>query len=107
MNMRRALENLKEAGCHTAYVNGSFVTSKIEPGDFDLCWETHDVDAEKLDPVFLDVEPPRVAQKIKYGGDILPNTPSMQGEETALQFFQRDRSALSKGIVKLGLRQLK
>src|SRR5947209_15931952 len=36
--LREALGLLKFAGCRFVYVNGSFVTSKPEPADFDACW---------------------------------------------------------------------
>ena len=42
------------AGCRRAYVDGSFVTAKEVPGDFDGCWEAEDVDPDALDPVLLD-----------------------------------------------------
>jgi hypothetical protein len=42
--LRRAMEQLKIAGCRTIYIDGSFVTSKPDPGDFDACWDTEDVD---------------------------------------------------------------
>ena len=34
-----ALENLKNAGCGTVYINGSFVTNKVVPNDYDACWK--------------------------------------------------------------------
>ncbi len=37
--LRSALESLEGAGCRTAYVDGSFVTAKELPNDFDACWE--------------------------------------------------------------------
>ena len=37
--LRAALVNLKGAGCQTAYINGSFVTRKELPNDYDACWE--------------------------------------------------------------------
>ena len=37
--LRAALESLKSAGCRTVYLNGSFVTSKEAPNDFDACWD--------------------------------------------------------------------
>ena len=33
--VRRAAESLKEASCRTLYLDGSLVTSKNHPGDFD------------------------------------------------------------------------
>jgi hypothetical protein len=40
--LREALVALRDAGCCAAYVDGSFVTAKEEPGDFDgvgMRWE--------------------------------------------------------------------
>ncbi len=61
--LRAALEALKVAGCRRAYVDGSLVTSKEIPGDFDRCWEAAGVDPGALDPVLLDFRHPRTAQK--------------------------------------------
>lgn len=33
--LRLALEDLRRAGCSTVYLDGSFVTDKINPRDFD------------------------------------------------------------------------
>jgi len=52
--LRAALEALRVARCRRAYVDGSFVTAKEVPGDFDGCWEAEDVDPDALDPVLLD-----------------------------------------------------
>ena len=35
--LRAALDSLKAAGCKTVYLDGSFVTSKEVPNDFDAC----------------------------------------------------------------------
>ena len=35
----KALTNLKGAGCQTAYLDGSFASSKENPGDIDVCYE--------------------------------------------------------------------
>ena len=55
--LRAALENLKAAGCRTVYLNGSFVTSKDLPNDYDACWEEPGVDPEALDSVLLTFDP--------------------------------------------------
>ena len=65
-----ALRDLQAAGCRRAYLDGSFVTDKESPGDFDLCWDEDHVDWTKLDPVLLETRPPRVAQQARYRGDI-------------------------------------
>lgn len=46
-----ALTVLRDAGCQTVWINGSFVTAKAAPGDFNACWDVADVDPTRLDPV--------------------------------------------------------
>jgi hypothetical protein len=70
--LRRALESLRDAGCAQAYINGSFVTAKDEPGDFDACWEVANVDSQLLDPVLLDFSDRRRAQKAKFRRRAIP-----------------------------------
>ena len=101
------LRDLKRAGCHTAYLDGSFVTDKGVPGDYDLCWEMDTVDLNKLHPVILDVLPPRAAQKARYRGDILPNVTEAASGAPFLDFFQNNRvSGGVKGIVAINLEEL-
>ena len=47
--LKQALLSLRSAGCRQAYLDGSFVTTKEAPGDFDACWEASGVDASRLD----------------------------------------------------------
>src|SRR5574341_587117 len=61
--LETAARNLKSAGCKRIFINGSFVTSKEQPNDFDALWDIDGVDPEKLDPVFLDFSERRAAQK--------------------------------------------
>jgi len=35
--LERALHALRRAGCRRAYIDGSFVTAKQQPADFDAC----------------------------------------------------------------------
>ena len=42
------LEALASAGCRQVWLNGSFVTSKDEPADFDACWDIEGVDLNRL-----------------------------------------------------------
>lgn len=96
-----ALRSLQEAGCILAYVDGSFVTVKQEPGDFDACWGIAGVDPDRLDPVLLDFSGGRAAQKAKYGGELFPaELPEGRSGRTFLEFFQTDReTGGTKGIV--------
>ncbi len=42
--LQSALDRLRRAGCARAYLDGSFVTAKAAPNDFDVCWEMAGVD---------------------------------------------------------------
>lgn len=103
--MRAALRNLRAAGCTTVYVNGSFVTAKEVPGDFDACWECDGVDIRRLDPTLHTFDDSRAAQKDKYRGELFPNVRMRNRTCTFLEFFQVDRvTGRRKGIIVLDLR---
>ena len=105
--LRIALGMLRTAGCRRVYLNGSFVTSKRDPGDFDACWEMEGVDLPRLArsaPVLFDFRPGRRAQKAEYGGELFPIDPDDQPETNVLRAFQRDqRTGEPKGIVVIDL----
>ena len=103
--LRTALESLRNAGCQTVYLDGSFVSSKLEPGDFDACWDEEGVDLDKLDPVLLVFDDRRAAQKAKFGGEFFPaGWPADERDRVFLNFFQIDKdTGAKKGIVALDL----
>lgn len=107
-SLRRALEALRTAGCITAYLDGSFVTAKLVPGDYDLCWSMHGVDPTRLDPVLLDFSDHRKAMNAKYQGDLFPaEIPEGKSEKLFLNFFQTDKdTGTAKGVVLIDLRRL-
>ena len=106
--LREALVALRDAGCRIAYVDGSFVTAKEQPDDFDGCWDAMGVDAGRLDPVLLDFTHARTAQKERFGGELFPAIARADPESEALflDFFQRDRDGERKGIVQIDLEDL-
>jgi hypothetical protein len=106
--LRSALVLLKAAGCRTVYVNGSFVTAKDVPGDFDACWDVTGVDEDLLAPVFFDFSRRRAAQKAMFHGEFFPaQLPEGMSGRTFLEFFQTDReTGQPKGIVALDLGEL-
>jgi hypothetical protein len=105
--LRNALDALREAGCRRVYIDGSFVTAKVEPGDFDGCWEVEGVDPGKLDPVLLTFSNRRAAQKAKYRGELfLADARADPAGTRFLEFFQRDKDGNAKGIIALDLREL-
>ncbi len=109
--LQAALASLRQAGCMRAYLDGSFVTDKNEPNDFDACWEMVGVDFDLLDqeiPVLLDWSRKREAQKATFGGELFIAESAADPWGTPyLEFFQRDRdSGQPKGIVALNLGDL-
>lgn len=102
--LRSAIDSLSKAGCQTIYIDGSFVTKKENPNDFDGCWDIEGVDAELLDPILLDLNPKREKQKAKYRGELFPASFLADAEgKTYLAFFQIDRNGNPKGIVAIDL----
>ncbi len=103
--LRAALESLKNAGCEVVYLNGSFVTSKSVPNDYDACWEESGVDPTFLDPVLLTFDPGRATQKAKYMGELFPASVIANVDGLSfLEFFQTDRNTGGpKGIVAIEL----
>lgn len=110
--LRRAIKNMAAAGIGEIWIGGSFVTAKELPADIDGAWLAEgDIDVDRLDPVFLEFDPPRASMKRKYGVDflianqLLADPSARRG--TVLAFFQTDRDGNPKGIVRLNLRQRK
>lgn len=105
MGLVAALSNLRGAGCRRAFLDGSFVTAKPRPGDFDACWDPTGVNPAFLDPVLLTFENNRAAQKAKYHGELFPSTvPADAAGTIFVEFFQVDRfTGVPKGIVTIDL----
>ena len=95
------------AGCSILYLDGSFVTSKVEPGDYDAVWDTQGVNFKILDPVFKENKPPRLSQKDKFLGEYLPTENIEDGRSTYMvEFFQDIRHfVVKKGILKINLQK--
>ena len=64
-----ALRSLRRAGCLKIYLDGSFVTDKEFPNDFDVAWETGNVSETLLRPIFLDFSNLRQSQKETFGAN--------------------------------------
>ncbi len=99
----RALGALKLAGCRRAWIDGSFVTGKLHPGDIDGCYDPIGVDRSLLHPALRDLSPGRPAQKAEFGCEFFPNVVEAGSGEYFVQFFQRDRDGQRKGIIVIDL----
>ena len=105
--MPRREHLLKPAGCQAVYIDGSFVTTKPEPGDFDACWDITGIEADLVAPIFFDFANGRAAQKEQFGGEFFPaQLPEGDTGRNWLDFFQQDREGHPKGIVVLGLESI-
>lgn len=102
--LRRAVGSLTAAGCRAILVDGSFVTAKELPNDWDAAFDPVGVIAGLLDPILLKHDDGRRAMRAKYLGDIFPWTAAASGGGPAYkQFFQKDRDGTPKGIVEIQL----
>jgi hypothetical protein len=91
---------LRKAGCRKVFLDGSFITEKPIPGDFDVCWDYIGVDDSKLDPVFSDFDDRRKKQKERFHGEFFPYHLPADGRHTFLDFFQIDKDTQNaKGII--------
>ena len=109
--LKEMLKALKDIGCKKFYLDGSFVTNKLEPGDFDACWETHpDIEWDKLEKKYPELkifDPPRLEQKTRYFGEAFISNFAAEfykgNKILYLDFFQLDKIRRPKGILLIKL----
>ncbi|NET86800.1 MAG: hypothetical protein F6K45_01575 [Kamptonema sp. SIO1D9] len=105
--LKRAIKHLQAAGCRTIYINGSFVSDKLNPNDFDACWDAEGVDMDYLKihaPSLLDFSNKRAAQKAQYRGELFPS--ELLADDSGLSFlelFQFDKKQNCKGLIAIDL----
>ena len=108
--LRAALESLHQAGCVRVWIDGSFCTSKEQPGDIDVAYDDANLDWAKLktlEPTLLDFSNARAAQKRKFKCEFFAVSWAAEPDGTSfLDFFQRDRNGQPKGILVLELENL-
>lgn len=100
-----AARRLSQAGCGRIFLDGSFVSAKPIPGDYDACWDPVGVDPDRLDPVFLDFNNGRAAQKAAFKGEFFPSSIiEINSKISFVTFFQTDRyTGEQKGILSIPL----
>lgn len=101
--LTRALDNLFLSGCPEIFLDGSYVTEKPFPNDYEVCWNASFVDPNLLDPVFLDFSNQREKQKQKYLGEFFPALATERASgKSFLDFFQTDKeTGNAKGIIRV------
>ena len=106
--LTRALDNLAGAGCRAVLLDGSYVTAKESPGDWDAAFDPVGVIPDLLDPILIKYDDGRRAMRAKYLGDMFPWTALAAGPTGPIfrQFFQKDRDGRPKGIIEIKLQVL-
>ena len=100
-----ATVHLGSVGCRRILLDGSYVSAKPLPGDYDACWDPDGVDFDRLDPIFDDFDNSRANQKARFGGEFFPSTLVEVGSGAFFaEFFQIDRfTGREKGILAITL----
>lgn len=103
MGLIEGITALRMANCSEIYLDGSFVTEKEIPGDYDACWNPIGVDDKKLDPVFLDFTNGRKTQKLKFLGEYFPSSATETSSGFSfLEYFQIEKDTKkAKGIIRI------
>ncbi|HVZ55783.1 MAG TPA: hypothetical protein VG870_03910 [Chitinophagaceae bacterium] len=101
--LKNGLDHLFTLGCPQVFLDGSFVTAKPKPNDYEVVWDPRFVDPYKIDPVFLDFSTGTKSQKAKYMGEYFPSTyVEANSGRPFIEFFQTDTdSGQRKGIIRV------
>lgn len=101
--LRAALLNLRAAGCGEVLLDGSFVSTKELPSDYDGAWEPAGVDPNLIDKTLLTFHDGRRAMKAKYHGELFPASAQAAAGVLYRDFFQSDRNGTAKGVLLIDL----
>ena len=99
------LQHLRNAGCKFVKIDGSFVTSKLIPKDFDGTWDPQGVNVTMLDESIKNMNGDLMYDKFMgelYQQDAIEAGTGMPFDD----FFQIDRKHALKGVVKINLETL-
>ena len=66
-----AIKELRGANCESLFIDGSFVTEKDYPSDYDACYETSGINFGRMNKVFADFSNQRALQKAFFRGEFL------------------------------------
>ncbi|KAA6335586.1 hypothetical protein EZS27_016196 [termite gut metagenome] len=103
--MKELIDICKQLGCDVFYLDGSFVSKKVIPSDYDACWDTTSIHRESV--LKAASESILVALEEEYGGEIYyAQTKSFRNASiTILEYFQlcKENPTIKKGILKINL----
>jgi len=97
------LGNIFSCGCQQIFLNGSFITAKPMPQDYEVAWDPANVDPTGLDPLFLNLMHGTDLQKQKYGGEYFPSSwVEARSGKRFVDFFQTEKfTGQPKGILRI------
>lgn len=101
--LSEVIKILSEANCQEVHLDGSFITTKEEPGDYDLCFEPTGLKpTESLRALLAN----RENRKTEYLGDIFVRMPEPPYYLDHVRDWQKDgrNEDVIKGIIKIDLR---
>ncbi len=108
--LKTVISIFKKAGVKKIYLDGSFTSNKLEPGDVDGCWSMIGVNPNKLDKRFWDFKNLEEQEKNRnelrelFGIDffIMGVIEGRSGKLFPI-FFQRNLDNEPKGIIQINL----
>ena len=102
----RLASALRDGGCGLFLLDGSFVTAKEMPSDFDACCDYGGMSPREL--VRLRLMAGKEIMKAEYRGEVYAYEEPVASDEryTFREFFRRDHDDVPKGIVSLNLASL-
>ncbi len=103
-----AVQDLKSIGCQRIYLDGSYVTKKLLPDDYDMCWDDNGINlvwVSQVCPSLTDAGRKMEKIKARYRGDVAPanNIADLKKGINFLGYFMEDRQGRDKGIVRISL----
>jgi hypothetical protein len=103
VGLARVVAILSEAKCPEVHLDGSYITTKEEPDDYDLCFEPTGLKATEELRKFLSNKEGR---KTEYLGDIFVRMPEPPYYVDHVTHWQKDgrNDDIIKGILKIELR---
>ncbi|MDR0395187.1 MAG: hypothetical protein LBH77_08535 [Tannerella sp.] len=106
IGLKKTIEILKQVNCPVIYIDGSFVSQKNNPGDWDACIDCSTQVVTALFKVFPFAD---IDEQIRiYGGELYhARTEADEYGTIFLDFFQQIKtdSAKKKGIVRINLEE--
>ena len=88
------------------YLDGSFVSMKTKPKDFDGAWEQQGVDLTRVDPILLTFTDCRRKMKEKFKGELFIAHQIAKDGLYFRDFFKTDRVGIKKGVLLVDLGSL-